>query len=88
MATLTNQLSSRQLMDEIVTRAAIELIQKLKVEHRNNENLIMRDIKSLHSNVTYEDLPEYLKKAVKETSAAMFGYMNKNNFVLVPKERK
>ena len=75
-------------MTEIIQRAALELVEAIKREHKGNDNLVMRDIKALHGNTAYEDLPEYLKKAVKEATAAMFGYVNKQGFVLVPRERK
>lgn len=83
----TNNVSSRQLMEEVITRAAMAFVQSMKATNGNNDNLVLREIKSLHSNTTYEDLPEHLQALVKEIATAMFGYINHQGFVLVPKER-
>jgi hypothetical protein len=86
MPAASKEISSHQLMSEIIQRAASAILEALKREHKGNQNLIIRDIMALHSNATYEDLPEYVKKAVQETTAAMFGYINKHGFVLIPRK--
>jgi hypothetical protein len=73
-------------MEEIVTRSAFIFAQAIKDGNRGNENLILRDIKSIHGNTAKDDLPEHLQKVVSETVQAMFGYINGKGFVLVPKD--
>jgi hypothetical protein len=84
--TSSDEVSARDLMEEIVARAMIEAAEALKKEHRGNENLINRDIKSLHGNTTKDDLPDYLKKAVSSITTSMFGYINRMGYVLVPQK--
>lgn len=73
-------------MEEIVARAMIEAAEALKKEHRGNENLINRDIKSLHGNTTKDDMPEHLKKAASNIANSLFGYMNRMGYVMVPQK--
>ena len=86
--TNTDEISARALMEEIVARAVIEAAEALKKEHRGNENLINRDIKSLHGNTTKDDMPEHLKKMVGNITTSMFGYINRMGYVLVPQKGK
>lgn len=73
-------------MKEIVTRSALVFAEAIKNGNRGNENLILRDIKGLHGNTTFEDLPEHLQKEVVQLVQAMFGYINGKGYVLVPKD--
>lgn len=86
--TTANSISSRQLMEEIVARAAIALLEESKRANSGNDNLILRELKALHGNTTTQDLPEHLQKAVKTIADSMFGYINHQGFVLVPKETR
>jgi hypothetical protein len=88
MTDTATELSSRQLMEEIILRAALEFIQGLKKSNAGLDNQLLREIKGLHSNTTLEDLSETQKKLIKELVQSMFGYVNKNGFVLVPKEKR
>jgi hypothetical protein len=81
-----NELSSRQVMEEIVSRSALIFAQAIKDGNKGNENLILRDIKQIHGNTNVKDLPEHLQKEVKQLVSAMFGYMNAKGYVLVPKD--
>lgn len=81
-----SEISSRELMDEVVARSALELIQAIKRACGNNDNSILRLIKSIHGNTTKSDLPEELQVEIKRLSQAMFGYINGKGHVLVPKD--
>jgi predicted RNase H-related nuclease YkuK (DUF458 family) len=82
------EISSRELMEEIIARAAIEVVQTIKSGHKGNENLIMREIKGLHSNTTLADLSPEVQAAVRNLAQAMFGYINRQGYVLIPKPEK
>jgi len=88
MATAQTEISARQLMEEIILRAALEFVQGLKKNNAGLDNQLVREIKGLHSNTTLEDLTEQQKRLIKEIVQSMFGYVNKNGFVLVPKDNK
>lgn len=88
MTATTNSISSRQLMEEIVARATIAMIEASKKENKGVDNLMLRELKGIHSNTTTKDLPEHLQKAVKEITDSMFGYMSREGFVLVPRETR
>lgn len=86
VAPVETEISSRQLMEEICIRAALEFIQELKKSNANVDNQLLREIKGLHSNTSLEDLSEQQKKVIKSLAQSMFGYINRNGFVLVPKD--
>jgi hypothetical protein len=88
MAAVETEISSRQLMEEIVIRAALEFIQGLKKTNKNLDNQLLRELKGLHSNTAMDDLSDQQKKLVKELAQSLFGYVNKNGFVLVPKDNQ
>lgn len=75
-------------MQEIVSRSAIALVEASRKANRDNDNLVLREMKALHSNTTFGDLPEHLQKAVIEVANSMFGYVNHNGYVLIPKETR
>ena len=78
-------ISSRELMQQIVVRSVIEAVQGMKAANAN-DNTLLRELKALHGNTTMEDLPDHLKKLVNELTQSMFGYMNRNGYVLVPRD--
>jgi hypothetical protein len=86
MTTLGTEISSKQLMEEIVVRAALEFVQGLKKNNNNLDNQVLREIKALHSNTTMADLSDEQKKLVRELSQSLLGYVNRTGFVLVPKD--
>jgi hypothetical protein len=88
MAVIETEISSRQLMEEIVTRAALEFLQEIKKRNSGLDNQLLRELKGLHSNTAMDDLSEEQKKAVKALAQSLFGYINRNGFVLVPKDNR
>lgn len=80
-----NQTTSSEVMREIITRSMLALVEVINNHHKGNANLIMRDIKMLHSNTTFADLPEYLQDEIRKLNGSMFGYLNKEGYLLVPK---
>lgn len=86
MTATTKEISSRELMEEIVTRSALCFAQAVRDGNKGNENLILRDIKSIHGNTAKGDLPEHLQKEIAQLVQAMFGYINGKGFILVPKD--
>lgn len=81
-----DEVSSRQLMEEIVARSALIFAQAIKDGNNGNENLILRDIKMLFGYTPTEDLPEHLQKTLKEVTDSMFKYINGKGYVLIPKD--
>jgi hypothetical protein len=85
---LIQKTSSRALLEEVVLRSFLGLLDDVKRTNRGSDNIILREIKGLHSNTTKQDLPENLKKALNDMTQSMVGYIHKEGFTLVPKETK
>lgn len=75
-------------MEEIIARSAIYFVDYLRLQSKNNDNLLLQEIKRLHSNTAFNDLTDEQKKAIKTLADSMFGYMNKEGFVLIPRETR
>lgn len=88
MAQTNTGLSGNEIMREVIARSMMALLAKMNQHHKGNANLIMRDIAMLHSNTTFADLPEYLQAEIRALNSAMFGYINREGYVLVPKGDK
>lgn len=81
-----DEISSRQVMEEIVTRSALIFAQAIKDGNKGNDNLTLRDIKSIFGYTATEDLPEHLQKSLKEVTEAMFKYITSKGYVLIPRD--
>lgn len=79
--------SSREIMEQIVVRAVLEAIQSMR-KANPNDNMLLRELKGIHSNTTMEDLPEHLRKMVKGLAQSMFGFLGKESFMLVPRDKR
>lgn len=83
----SKEIGSREIMEQVVVRSVIEAVQAM-MKANSTDNMLLRELKGLHSNTTMEDLPEHLQKLVKELAQSMFGYINRSGFVLVPREKR
>jgi hypothetical protein len=83
----SKETTSREIMEQVVVRAVLEAVQAMR-KANSTDNMLLRELKALHSNTTMEDLPEHLQKLVKELATSMFGYINRSGFVLVPRDKK
>lgn len=83
----TKEVSSREVMEQIVARALLEGIQSFR-NANPNDNMLLRELKGIHSNTTMEDLPPHIQKLIRETAQSLFGYLAKERFVLVPHKTK
>lgn len=81
------EMSANEALENAILWSVTEMIEEIKRNNRGNENMIMRDIKSLHGNMTKGDLPDNLKKALTNASRGSMGYLNKNGYKVVQNER-
>lgn len=88
MASAVIEISSRQLMEEIVLRAVLEFIQGIKKANVGLDNQLLRELKGLHSNTSMEDLSDEQKRLIKALGQSLIGFINGNGFLLIPKDIK
>lgn len=88
MPPVTTKISSKQLLEEIILRSVVEVLEASRQASFGNDLKFVLDTRILHRNTSLVDLPEHLRKAVQETTQSMMGYIYKEGFVLQPKESK
>lgn len=79
-----NNKSAKEVMQEICFNALVEAVQSMK---RNNiDNGLLREVKALHSNTTFADLPDYVKKSLRDNVDRAFIKLNSEGYVVTPKQ--
>lgn len=82
---IKDKLGTRGLLEEILLRSYTELLSRHRMEVYNNDNVFVREVKGLHRNVTKNDLPDHVRKALDSVTESMLGFIQANGFQLTPK---
>ena len=72
-----------EVMQDICFNALVEAVGSMK---RNNADMgVLRDCKALHSNTTFGDLPDYVKKALRTSVEQAFTKLNTEGYKVATK---
>lgn len=80
------QFGSKALLEEVIFRSYVELVNKRYRKNGKNNNVFLRELGSLHSNTTITDLEPEFKADISSITHSLIAYMHQQGFVLVPKK--
>ena len=78
-------MNAAALTTEIVFLTLQEILERRR-KAVNVPNVLMRQLQGVHSNTTLNDLDADFKADIREVSASIAAYINKQGYKLVPKD--
>jgi len=78
--------SAKEVLKDVLFR---NLVQGMVSTRRQNEgvpNALYREISALNENVDYNSLPKHLKDLLEESSHKLLLHMNREGYMLVPRD--
>lgn len=76
--------SATEVVQDALFSAVVEAVIALKDNAKGMPNTIVRDVNSMHENVTFADLPEHLQKSIKESVKSALNRMRREGYSVVP----
>lgn len=80
----TVKVSANEALESALLWAFTALLDEIKKNNGNLDNLILREIKGIHFNTTKGDLPDYLRKALIEITRSSMGHINSKGLSIRP----
>lgn len=83
-----NQISAYTLLGEVIFRAYIAVLKSRYENCNGNMNVFEREIKSLHSNTTQNDLEDSFRKEIANQAKTLLPYIIAQGYSLRPNPTK
>ena len=81
------QRPANEVMQSVIFSAVLDAVQALKGASGGLPNQLLRDVQSIHSNVTFADLPKALQDAIVESTRAAFTALLKEGYAVGPRQQ-
>ena len=81
------QRSANEVMQSIVFSAILDGIAALKTASKGLPNQLLRDVQTIHPNVTFADLPKELQDAIAESTRSAFTQLLKEGYAVGPRQQ-
>ncbi len=81
------QRPANEVMQSVIFSAVLDAVQALKGAAGGLPNQLLRDVQSIHPNVTFADLPKALQDAIVESTRAAFTSLLKEGYAVGPKQQ-
>ena len=81
------QRAANEVMQSIIFSAVLDAIAALKRASGGLPNQLLRDVQSIHPNVTFADLPKELQDAIAETTRTAFTQLLKEGYAVGPRQQ-
>src|SRR6476619_4997757 len=79
--------AANDVMQSIIFSAVLDGLAALKGAAGGLPNQLLRDVQSIHPNVTFADLPKALQDAIVESTRAAFTSLLKEGYAVGPKQQ-
>ncbi|MGI8704827.1 MAG: hypothetical protein ACR2JJ_03360 [Sphingomicrobium sp.] len=79
--------SANEVMQSILFSAILDAVQALKAASKGLPNQLLRDVQTIHPNVTFADLPKELQDAIVESTRAAFTQLLKEGYAVGPRQQ-
>jgi len=79
--------SATEVMQSILFSAVLDAVEALKAGSRGLPNQLVRDLQSIHPNITFGDLPKELQDAISESTRAAFSQLLKEGYAVGPRQQ-
>ena len=76
------QRPANEVMQSVIFSAVLDAVQALKGASGGLPNQLLRDVQSIHPNVTFADLPKALQDAIVESTRAAFTSLLKEGYAV------
>ncbi|HET9459715.1 MAG TPA: hypothetical protein VFO51_07035 [Sphingomicrobium sp.] len=81
------QRSATEVMQSILFSAVLDAVEALKAASRGLPNQLVRDLQSIHPNITFGDLPKELQDAIAESTRTAFTQLLKEGYAVGPRQQ-
>jgi hypothetical protein len=81
------QKAANDVMQSIIFSAIIDAVAALKRASGGLPNQLLRDVQSIHPNVTLADLPKELQDQIAESTRSAFGQLVKEGYAVGPRQQ-
>jgi hypothetical protein len=79
--------AASEVMQSIIFSAVLDGIAALKRSSGGLPNQLLRDVQTIHPNVTFADLPKELQGAIVESTRAAFTQLLKEGYAVGPRQQ-
>ena len=79
--------AASDVMQSIIFSAVLEAMEALKRGSGGLPNQLLRDVQSIHRNVTFADLPKELQDALAESTRTAFTQLLKEGYAVGPRQQ-
>ena len=79
--------AASDVMQSIIFSAVLEAMEALKRGSGGLPNQLLRDVQSIHRNVTFADLPKALQDQIVESTRAAFTQLLKEGYAVGPRQQ-
>ena len=76
--------SANEVMQEVISAAAIDAVMALKAASKGLPNNLLRDLNAIHQNTTFEDLPKEVQTAIAGSVRAAFTRLMREGYSVSP----
>lgn len=81
------QRPANEVMQSVIFSAVLDAVQALKGASGGLPNQLLRDVQSIHPNVTFADLPKALQDAIVESTRTAFTSLLKEGYAVGPRQQ-
>ena len=81
------QRPANEVMQAVIFSAVLDAVQALKKASGGLPNQLLRDVQSIHRNVTFADLPKELQDQIAESTRAAFTQLLKEGYAVGPRQQ-
>src|SRR3954451_19852761 len=81
------QKAANDVMQSIIFSAIIDAVAALKRSSGGLPNQLLRDVQTIHPNVTFADLPKELQDAIVEATRTAFTQLLKEGYAVGPRQQ-
>ena len=79
------QRGASDVMQSILLSAVIDALEAMKAASKGVPNLMLRDLQSVHRNITFADLPKPVQDSIAQSVRAAFTQFLKEGYAVGPK---
>ena len=79
--------AASDVMQSIIFSAVLEAMEALKRGSGGLPNQLLRDVQSIHRNVTFADLPKELQDQIAESTRSAFTQLLKEGYAVGPRQQ-
>ena len=81
------QRAASDVMQSILLSAVIDALEAMKAASKGVPNLMLRDLQTVHRNITFADLPKPVQDSIAQSVRAAFTQFLKEGYAVGPKQQ-